>query len=71
MVKYISIFFSSLVISGILYFFTGVIVVESVSSSADNATLVIATFGFVILILLSFIITMLFYIIDHLKNQHH
>ena len=69
MIKNFSVFFVTTVISSILYYFIAQVVVR-LSPSADNAVLVIAVFGIVIIVLLSFLITIVIYLIDLIKQQN-
>lgn len=59
MSKYISIFFLTVMISGFLYFLLG-----NVFDGGDYAETAIYTFGTIIAILLSFLIALVYYLIN-------
>ena len=64
MSKYISIFFLTLMASVILFFlFAGVF------DGGDNTEAAVYTFGTIIVILLSFLISLMYYLINLLKRK--
>lgn len=65
MSKYISIFSLSVFVSFILYFTFGYILM----SNADSVEWAVYTVGVIIIILLSFLIALLYYVIDLIKQK--
>ncbi|MGE8081416.1 hypothetical protein [Peribacillus loiseleuriae] len=64
MAKYISVFFLSLMVS-VMFFF----LFASVFDGGDYAETVIYIFGTIIVILLSFLISLMYYLIDLIKRK--
>ncbi len=64
MSKYISVFFLTLIASAVLYFVFG-----GLFDGGDYAETAIYTFGTIIVMLLSFLISLMFYAINLLKRK--
>ncbi|MCD1163425.1 hypothetical protein [Peribacillus frigoritolerans] len=65
MAKYISIFFLTVMVSVILFFILGSVFI----GGGDPAEDVVYTFGTIIVILLSFLISQMYYLINCIKNK--
>ncbi|MBT2667349.1 hypothetical protein J7J00_17875 [Bacillus sp. ISL-4] len=65
MAKYISIFFLTVMVSVILFFILGSVFI----GGGDPAEDAVYTFGTIIVILLSFLISQMYYLINCIKNK--
>ena len=65
MAKYIRIFFLTVVVSVILFFIFGSVFI----GGGDPAEDAVYTFGTIIVILLSFLISQMYYLINFIKNK--
>ncbi|AZV61624.1 hypothetical protein ABKP09_21225 [Peribacillus frigoritolerans] len=65
MAKYISIFFLTVMVSVILFFILGSVFI----GGGDPAEDAVYTFGTIIVILLSFLISQIYYLINFIKNK--